>query len=453
MGLGNLFRLLNDSRVTERLKNTSLLALFIFFLFPIFPNAVGAISLGIFIVFFMLTHPRRNPLMRERGRFLIIVGFFLFLTLSLLWSSDILAGLKELKIEIAFLIITYVFWYYEILNSNKIIDLLKLTFIFSIFLYFFLWTNYQIEGVSLFQVNHLRHIPLNSYNYIESVIQLFKMKYSYFGYISEWGYFRFGKTPELFIHHTYISFGIFLAIIFLVQFLFQTKNWYYKLLLIILLLFFSWFLFQLPSKINILIFALCVLFLGFTKLPAKLWLFTIIGFSSLVFFKFDLGKKLGEINFVQKEPNNRDNSFVIDYQRYQIYKTSVEILKTSPLIGIGIGDVESRLNKLVVRNSKYEGPIPINSIILNTHSYYFFCLLSTGILGLLLFFCFILYSIYLGWINKGYEFIFFIIMFSINCIFESFLSRNWGVFLFLIGWIIFISEMRIALNYRKNING
>ena len=137
--------------------------------------------------------------MRERGRFLIIVGFFLFLTLSLLWSSDILAGLKELKIEIAFLIITYVFWYYEILNSNKIIDLLKLTFIFSIFLYFFLWTNYQIEGVSLFQVNHLRHIPLNSYNYIESVWQMVRKANSYMENMAPWKIFKENETDAILV--------------------------------------------------------------------------------------------------------------------------------------------------------------------------------------------------------------------------------------------------------------
>jgi len=450
MGLEKTTKILTKHIRQDIARPLSLIALSLFFSFMVFPNAIGSIAIVVFILFFLFSLPKWQPLQINKYSYFFISGFFLFQILSLTWSSNIIKGLQEIKVESAFLVITFIFWHFDVINSKKYILFFKAIFTISFLVYFFMWTNYHIEGVSLFQINHLKEKPLNSYQYFNSIRMLLKMKFSYFGYISEWGYYRFGTTPELFVHYTYISFGILIALLFSTQILFKAKKLILKLIYTCISISLVFFLFQLPSKINLVLFFVFLLYLGVGKIQLKYWILVLFALTTFIMiFRAQLLDRLKKIEFIQKEASKEDKNAIIDYQRYQLYSAALQLMKADPILGIGIGDVESKLNKIVIRNTAYEGPIPLNSIILNTHSQFVFSALSTGILGLCLFIIFILYNIYLGLMYRKYELLFLILLFSANSMFENILSRNWGVFLFLIGWIIFICEIRIERKFSK----
>jgi hypothetical protein len=107
----------------------------------------------------------------------------------------------------------------------------------------------------------------------------------------------------------------------------------------------------------------------------------------------------------------------------------------SPFIGIGIGDIRSSLSDVEIGSKSFE-----KNVYLNAHSQYIHYLLGSGLIGLSLFLYFIGFSFYIGVTNKDYLFLGFILIFSINCLFENFLSRLWGVYFVSFFSAVFISQ-------------
>jgi hypothetical protein len=135
-------------------------------------------------------------------------------------------------------------------------------------------------------------------------------------------------------------------------------------------------------------------------------------------------RKISNIELVQKKFSFEDKNAILDYPRYIIYKKVADGLKGSVLIyGVGLGDIKNNLN---IHDQS------IRSIdkdeYLNTHSQYLHYMMGTGVIGLILFLSFIIYLLYISIQNRDHLFLFFVVLVSINCIFENFLSRMWGVY-------------------------
>jgi O-antigen ligase len=419
------------------------------FLFPIFPNAIVPIAIGVYILLFILNVHNYSKNQSSNLGFFLFTGFYLIWISSIFWSENKLQGFNEIRPSLYLMPIIYIFWYFKIVISYKYLKILKSTFIFSLVLYFFQWARFHIEGVSLFQTYHLNVKPLNSYGFIDSIFRLIKLNYSYYGYISEWGYFRFGKTPELFIHYTYISLAILLALCFLYQLFVQSKSKFVKLFFLTIFLFLSFFLFQLPSKVNIVLFISTVLFVIFFKL--RFWpriYFLIVLMSVSFIYKDIIIDRLNKFRLIQWESNRTDNGVLIDYQRLEIYKVTINAFKSNPILGVGIGDLDSLINNTVVRNKNFEGTIPINNISLNAHSEYLHCLAATGIVGFIFFCIFLAYNITFAFQHRKYIYCFFGICLAVNCAFENIFSRSWGVFIFLIAWISMMID--VNLEHKRN---
>ncbi|MEN8185833.1 MAG: O-antigen ligase family protein, partial [Bacteroidota bacterium] len=125
--------------------------------------------------------------------------------------------------------------------------------------------------------------------------------------------------------------------------------------------------------------------------------------------------------------------------RIAIWKTSLENIKEAPIFGYGIGDVKSVLNE----SYKSNFPLLLEKNY-NSHNQYFGIWLSTGIIGLLLFFYFLSFNYKLAIDSKDYLFLAILIFFSLNFLTENILERQTGAMLF-----FFLINLFGFYNYKK----
>jgi O-antigen ligase len=142
-----------------------------------------------------------------------------------------------------------------------------------------------------------------------------------------------------------------------------------------------------------------------------------------------------------------NNSFnrLIDFERYNIYKASFEIIKPNFLFGVGLGDVSNVLNsKLSVLASTLHNDVNYN-LTYNSHNQYIHILISTGIIGLFLFVFSYFWHLKMIIVSKSKLLFFFILILGINLLFENIFSRfNGAMFAILFIMINFVEYYEFA---------
>ena len=241
------------------------------------------------------------------------------------------------------------------------------------------------------------------------------------------------------------------AIAILIYYLIELKN--YKLIFvsvkyyILILLFFAMIL-LLSSKagilITLLIFLLSLIYLFFYK---KYYLLSVIfllciSLMSFVFLKaFPYSLKRVELlksaildkKYTDKE-NNEGNS-----SRILVWKTSLELIKENPVIGVGTGDAKDKLIEKYQENNISNAL----NLKLNSHNQYLQTWIATGILGfLILILCFLL-SLIKSFKEKNYLYLIFLIVIILNISVESMFERQAGV--------VFYAFFNVLLFYKNHL--
>ena len=111
--------------------------------------------------------------------------------------------------------------------------------------------------------------------------------------------------------------------------------------------------------------------------------------------------------------------------RLKIYECSLKSVMENPVLGYGIGDV---LNVLTECYSDF--PNIFKGTKYNTHNQYFGALMSSGILGLVSLLTILAYNFKLAYKSKNIIYLFIVILFFGNMIFENILDRQNGIILF-----------------------
>tara|TARA_E500000318_G_scaffold100833_4_gene103819 strand:- start:3425 stop:4573 length:1149 start_codon:yes stop_codon:yes gene_type:complete len=136
-----------------------------------------------------------------------------------------------------------------------------------------------------------------------------------------------------------------------------------------------------------------------------------------------------EIISYQEEPTSNEI-------RVLIIKCFKKILRKDLFFGLGVGDLENRLDKCYVDSG--------NSFMLkktfNTHNNYLYLLGSAGILGLLSFFHLLSASFWRALKFNNRVFLMFMVTISITLLFENILSRSYGITFFSYFMYIFYLE-------------
>jgi O-antigen ligase len=121
--------------------------------------------------------------------------------------------------------------------------------------------------------------------------------------------------------------------------------------------------------------------------------------------------------------------------RMAIFDCTVSISKDNLLYGVGFENLQNNLNNCYKSNydsSFYEGQSYM------THNYFFYILLSTGIMGLLLFLIYIINILRICLKSNLFLFKVFLLNVLVICIIEDYLYRHYGLLYFNLLLISFI---------------
>ncbi|MCO6500418.1 MAG: O-antigen ligase family protein [Vicingus serpentipes] len=112
--------------------------------------------------------------------------------------------------------------------------------------------------------------------------------------------------------------------------------------------------------------------------------------------------------------------------RSGVWECAIDLIKEKWLTGIGPGQLQETLNNCYKRfnTSAY------SSVDYNTHNEYFNVLLSTGVIGLLIFLLILLISLYQSYKKRAPLFFAFIVLISLCFLTENILDRQRGIVFF-----------------------
>ncbi len=127
--------------------------------------------------------------------------------------------------------------------------------------------------------------------------------------------------------------------------------------------------------------------------------------------------------FANTLTNSNKSKTSTSTMRIAAWKTSVDLIKTSPIIGYGVGDVKDKLIKSYVKQNLIE----LAEKKLNAHNQFLQTFLAVGLIGGLLFCCYFIFPLYFSFKLKYSIYLAFILLFAINIFTESMLERIAGV--------------------------
>lgn len=249
-------------------------------------------------------------------------------------------------------------------------------------------------------------------------------------------------------HSTYFSLYIIFSILIIVQYLFKNRiSTLEKIFVLLIVTFFLVFLFLLASRI--ILASLCIMLLVlFIKILIDkkiqlIYVFYIAVFcigsvffvSKNEYFK-NRANEVFSINTLDLIGSNNENGIT---QRVFFWKNAVEIIKRSPLIGFGTGDVNTQFDKqydkLLLENPNY--PLSVIAAInffknenYNAHSQYLQILISFGIIGLLIFLAYLFNLLLVSIRNKNPLYLTFLLITMLVFFTESVLERHYGIVFF-----------------------
>ncbi len=402
----------------ENLFKISLLAFC--FSFPL-GNALNNICFGILILVtltnFSLKRIKEN--IYNSLITILLVLYFLMTLLSLIYTSDILYGVKIILRMSPFLIFPLVILNYsEYFNRNLLERCLQ-------FLLYGVLTAIVICGVYSGYQTYIYGAfnPLNISNG------------NFFSY--------FNLTQFVDIHPIYFGTYVLLSSGYLLIKLLETrstkrKKFVYLFLLIVLAI----YLFLLNSFMLIIIFSVMMVFyLGYC-LRKGIGLIYIISFLILSIYptfkaSYFLQEKLKGINIVEDFTTTdfSGNDFTAIKARNAKATSSIQVIKENPLFGVGIGDAKSKLIEQYQKNGFDHGV----QMQFNSHNQYLTTFIGLGIGGITILLFSIFLMIYESILLRNPYLFFFSIICSLFMLTESILERQSG--------IVFFSFFSVMLSY------
>jgi O-antigen ligase len=237
-------------------------------------------------------------------------------------------------------------------------------------------------------------------------------------------------------HFTYQGVWIIFVSFFLSIKIFETKNRVKRFALSSAILLLLIFVFLISSRISVIILLLAsfisILVIKEIKrlhkiiLMCSFFVLSLLAYTTIPSFKVRIDQVLTTGFSFPSESKNQYNHSSINL-RNGIYMCSYLISKENLITGVGIGDVQDKLNECYTQK--------IGSEIYtwreyNSHNQYFFFLLSSGIFGLLSLLWLLYEHIKVAIKLKNSIYLFLMLSISIVLLTENFLYRSDGVLFF-----------------------
>ena len=386
-------------------------------IYPIIPFKFEGLSVIVFglcsLIYSIITEKNK----RYKKTFLVVSVLYFVLLISALFSTNISEGLKKMETMLSLVVFPIIF--YLLLGESKL-DFPKIKDIFLKSYYisslvfcvisFYLFTTYQNPKYLFLDSNFFR-------------MAIFDNQY-------------FGDHP------IYVSIFLSIAIIFGFSF-FDIKRKYtwqnFSILISQICLIILLFLLMSKGVIIALMLVLITQLFRYNKIK-KIHILSLIIVLSLFFVLVpEKNNRFKEIiNLSSYEVLDENNSTSI---RVIIYKCGIENLLNNFLMGVGIGDVQEKLDLCYDQKQ-----VNFTKGMYNSHNQFLFVWLSSGVIGILVFIYFLAYYFKKAIHYDDQIMISILILYCVVFLFENVLSRQSGVifFSFLVNFFLWIN-----LNKRK----
>ncbi|MEO0472342.1 MAG: O-antigen ligase family protein [Bacteroidota bacterium] len=386
-------------QVHQHIRNASLLLL-AFFL-PLSRSAVS-ISIGILFVNWLIEGQFSSKWhrLREHPLSLAFIGLFGLYTLGLTHSDSLSVGLQEVWGKSPLLILPLVIGSGQRIGKNKLSQLL-LVFVVGTFLACLLGLGIGLyNGFAAGEAFNSKYL---TYSFLADAADLHPAYFTLFLGLSSFALFRF--------YHL------------------EKKKWP-----LVLLVFNLSYMILLSSRAQLLAFMLLAFCGGIVwakqmgKIPQAI-------IACLIFALISLGavsqspalqkrfQSILDASTYSAQPENIVSSFSI---RRVVWNSSWQMIKENPWLGVGTGEVRSAL----VSQYKRDGYHYAAEKRLDSHNQYIGTILALGVFGGIYLIVTFLMGFHIAWKQKNWLYLFFLLFFTMACLTENMLDRQWGITFF-----------------------
>jgi O-antigen ligase len=378
--------------------------------FPVLPYGILSVAIALFVVFsavdiYQNRQAARKNITTDFRKYLIFTLFYLILILSSFWSDHTLKSLNAHTVGIPILLFPLSFVFGKSRLQVKQRHLLLVVFV----------TASVIAG---FFILGLAYEELSKTGFK----QLFYSSALRRNMAKETSFLRF--------HPTYISLCFLLSIGILISWFKKKQKVIQAIVKTVAIAFLIFMIIICASRAAVLTTALAglVFFLKTPRFRVFYKVLIISAFSMLSYVAitniFLLSSRFLIIANELVLPKGESPSSISI--RYGIYECSFEITKENWMFGVGVGDLQNRLNDC------YAGFLTnhFKSKKINTHNYFLHLLNSAGIFSLLAICWLLIYLFRIAIREKNDLFLLFLIIMLVNLFFENLLVRSYGVVFF-----------------------
>jgi O-antigen ligase len=377
------------------------------------PSEKRGILVIIFSLAAVIVSPQK-PDIKQLKIFIINASPFLVYLISTLWYFDAQQTPKKLETGLSILVLPFIF---AIVNKNILFSQKTKTLFFKLFIL-------SSAIFSLIIISYFVHL-------------------GYFNGTRTYGYCLAQVTNNLPIwsdHPIYISIILCLSVIFSYQLYTTGLKRRDKILLlasVIVIIATVLFLSRRGPILALIISFIPLIYNLFKKTRKKKLILglgvivLILSVSTIVFVK-PINERISEVfnkkTYLGKNETNSVNN------RVQIYKCAIELIEKKPIFGYGIGRDKKELYDCYKENLYY-----LYENRFNTHNQYFSILLRSGIIGFIIFLCFLYYNYDLAIRSSDLIFLSILLFYTVIFLFENVLERQNGVifFAFIINYLAF----------------
>lgn len=389
--------------------------------FPILKFNIASILIIMMIIIGISSYYIKKEKRTESSfKYFILCAIYpIILIITLCYSYNFIDGLNSIQRSLSILVIPAIIFFFHPSISSKNVDLIIQVFgISCLLLTFYIY-------IELFNSSAFDTLWKEDVKFWENPFRtvLFNLKY-------------------IDVHPTYFSMWILFLVLWLLDKVLNIKNKKIQILLILVIGYLLFTVLLFSARGPIIGFVIAAFFLMLTKIKSINGRFfasimsigiIIFAFTQISFLKARFMDEFSAHKFRPPVGNAHTSSNI----RIGIYECVFEIYKEYPIFGVGVGDVQDRLDTCyyqfhtrVYQETEY-----------NAHSTYFQLLLAGGIFGLIIFgiagFKQLILAIYYE--NKIYM-AFLILIFTIM-FFEDIFSRMHGSIFYAFFNSIFIKEI------------
>lgn len=357
-----------------------------------------------------------NLVLKDKKSFLILNSYYLMALLSFfIFSLDSHQALKDLETKSLFIIFPTIFYFSKDFINKKTLGRALLSFASSnIVLAAYVW-------VVIFKKGFMGMLKLDHhYNPVFRNV--------------------FSNTTQVHLPYLGLLFGF--SCVIMIHFLLKNKTHYILRIIIsfsIFLLLFSMTIFSARMAIFATIISSLMLYRSLNKKQIIIGLASVSIIVLILFFLPPSKRRISELSQTEFVlPNKTQSSKNVNF-RYGIYYCSMEVIKSNWLFGLGLGNVQNKLDQCY-QGFDYENFDDFGVRKYNSHNQYLNAWLTYGILGLGVFLYFLYYSFSKTTIlHKS-----FLVLSLLALLTENLFEREIGVMLFtFFNTLFFVSTRKI----------